>query len=72
MYAPHLCSKLLLMAGSDVNFGYQDIVSYIQGFHTTTTATSAGLPSTSQLADDSCMEIVLKTANEVLAVSKGR
>ena len=72
MYAPHLCSKLLLVAGSDVNLDYQDVISYIQAFRSSTGTSTTEPPSTSQRAVEPFMEVILKTTNELIAVSLGK
>lgn len=73
-YAPHLCSKLLLVAGSDVNLDYQDVISisYIQAFRSSTGTSTTEPPSTSQRAVESFMEVILKTTNELILDSLGK
>ena len=63
--------QLLQAAGSGMNLDIKDVITYIQGFRATSTSTTSGLPSTSQLTDGSCA-VVLKTFDELIAVSQGK
>jgi len=60
------------VAGSDVNLDYQDVISYIQAFRSSTGTSTTEPPSTSQQAVESFMEVILKSANELIVVSLGK
>ena len=48
------------------------LVTYIQAFCSSTGTSATGPPSTSQRAVESFMEVILKTANELIVVSLGK